>query len=171
MQKSTRILGFGSVRSLSLTVVTGVLFIVLIGSAARMVSSQQPDMLGDGDWMGDAMEAEIPGNSQDSQAKPAPGAVVGTAQGMQNVLAQTAARPFQVGAAGDMIGFSHSDGTGSQTITLINTRKSWMAVYHIDRSGTIQLTSSRPIDDDFTLLLNATSPLPEEIRRMNGKGK
>jgi len=110
-------------------------------------------------------------NATDTGVQDIEGPVVGTAQGMQNMLAQTAARPFQVGAAGDMIGFSHSDGTGSQTITLINTRKSWMAVYHIDRSGTIRLTSSRPIEDDFTLLLNATSPLPDEIRRMSGKGK
>jgi hypothetical protein len=40
-----------------------------------------------------------------------------------------------------------------------------MAVYHIDRSGTIRLVSSRPIDADFSLQLNATSPLPDEIRQ------
>jgi hypothetical protein len=72
----------------------------------------------------------------------------------------------KVGAAGEMIGFSHSDGTGTQTITLVNTSKSWMAVYHIDRSGKIRLASSRPIDADFTLQLNATAPLPSEIRQM-----
>ena len=71
----------------------------------------------------------------------------------------------KVGAAGDMIGFSHSDGSGTQIITLVHTGKSWMAVYHIDRSGTIRLVSSRPIDADFSLQLNATSPLPEEIRQ------
>ncbi len=76
------------------------------------------------------------------------------------------ARPTaQMGAAGDMIGFSHDDGVGTQTITLVDTKKSWMAVYHIDRSGKIRLVSSRPIDADFSLQLNATSPLPEEIRR------
>ena len=69
-----------------------------------------------------------------------------------------------VGAAGDMIGFSHADGSGTQTITLVDTKKSWMAVYHIDRSGKIRLVSSRPIDADFSLQLNATSPLPDEIR-------
>lgn len=41
----------------------------------------------------------------------------------------------QLGAAGDMIGFSHSDASGTQTITLVHTGKSWMAVYHIDKSG------------------------------------
>ena len=70
------------------------------------------------------------------------------------------------GAAGDMIGFSHGDGAGTQTITLVDTRKSWMAVYHVNQSGTIRLVSSRPIDADFSLQLNATSPLPEEIRRI-----
>ncbi|WP_146522142.1 hypothetical protein [Stieleria varia] len=77
----------------------------------------------------------------------------------------------EVGAAGQMIGFSHSDGSGTQTITLVHTGKSWMAVYHIDRSGQIRLVSSRPIDDDFSLLLNATSPTPSEIRGMNSVGK
>lgn len=72
----------------------------------------------------------------------------------------------RVGAAGDLIGFTNSDASGSQTITLVHTGKSWMAVYHIDRSGTIQLVSSRPIDADFALQLNATSPLPDDIREM-----
>ena len=79
--------------------------------------------------------------------------------------------PPNVGAAGDIIGFSHSDGAGSQRITLVNTSKSWMAVYHIDRSGKIRLASSRPIDADFTLQLNATAPLPDEIRRMKQRGE
>ncbi len=72
----------------------------------------------------------------------------------------------QLGAAGQMIGFSRGDASGTQTITLVHTGKSWMAVYHIDRSGSIRLVSSRPIDADFSLQLNATSPLPEEIRKM-----
>lgn len=76
----------------------------------------------------------------------------------------------RAGAAGDIIGFSHSDDSGTQTITLVHTEKSWMAVYHIDRSGKIRLVSSRPIEADFTLQLNATSPLPEEIRQLGGQG-
>ena len=72
----------------------------------------------------------------------------------------------RVAAAGDMIGFSHADGSGTQTITLVHTEKSWMAVYHVDRSGKIRLVSSRPIDADFSLQLNATAPLPEEIREI-----
>lgn len=69
-------------------------------------------------------------------------------------------------AAGDMIGFSHTDTGGTQTITLVHTEKLWMAVYHIDKSGTVRLVSSRPLDADFSLQLNATSPLPEEIRAL-----
>ena len=72
----------------------------------------------------------------------------------------------QTGAAGEMIGFSHADPAGNQTIALVHAGKSWIAVYHVDRSGTIRLVSSRPIDADFSLQLNATSPLPEEIRRI-----
>lgn len=81
------------------------------------------------------------------------------------VAAQSPAGP-SIGAAGDMIGFSGSDASGTQTITLVHTGKSWMAVYHIDRSGQIRLVSSRPIDADFSLQLNATSPLPDEIRKL-----
>lgn len=77
----------------------------------------------------------------------------------------------RVASAGEVIGFSHVDGSGSQRITLVNTGKSWMAVYHIDRAGAIRLVSSRPIDADFSLQLNATSPLPEEIRQMAGPSR
>jgi hypothetical protein len=78
----------------------------------------------------------------------------------------TAAEFPKVAASGDMIGFSHDNDLGTQTITLVHTKKSWMAVYHIDKSGNLRLVSSRPIDADFSLQLNATSPLPEEIRQM-----
>lgn len=74
-----------------------------------------------------------------------------------------------LGAAGDMIAFSRDLGDGVQAITVISSAKKWMAVYHIDSGGQIRLTSSRPIDADFTIQFNATSPLPEEIRRLRGK--
>jgi hypothetical protein len=91
--------------------------------------------------------------------------------GKTNPAANSAISPVaspaaRTAAAGEVIGFTSSDGQGSQTITLVHTGKSWMAVYHIDRSGTIQLVSSRPIDADFALQLNATSPLPDDIREM-----
>lgn len=71
-------------------------------------------------------------------------------------------------AAGDMIGFSREIAGGSQAITLINASRRWMAVYHIDQAGQIRLVSSRPLDADFSFQFNATAPLPEEIRRLQG---
>lgn len=71
--------------------------------------------------------------------------------------------------AGDMIGFSRELGDGVQAITIINASRRWMAVYHIDASGQIRLTSSRPLDADFTIQFNATAPLPEDIRRLQGR--
>ena len=73
----------------------------------------------------------------------------------------------RVGAAGSVIGFSGCTATGTQTITLVNTEKYWMAVYHIDSEGEIKLVSSRPIDADFSLQLNVTDPLPDEIRGLS----
>lgn len=71
-------------------------------------------------------------------------------------------------AAGDMIGFSRELAGGSQAITLINASRRWMAVYHVDQAGQIRLVSSRPLDADFSFQFNATAPLPEEIRRLQG---
>lgn len=73
-----------------------------------------------------------------------------------------------VAGSGDLIGFSHVDGSGTQVITLVDTQKAWMAVYHIGSNGEIRLVSSRAIDADFTLQLNATSPTPDDIRRLHG---
>ncbi|MEM1069175.1 MAG: hypothetical protein AAGI63_09785 [Planctomycetota bacterium] len=92
------------------------------------------------------------------------------AAGMPAALVPTSSGPqVQLGAAGGVIGFSGSDGSGTQTITLVDTRKSWMAVYHIGTAGEIRLVSSRPIDADFSLQLNAISPLPEEIRALRSR--
>jgi hypothetical protein len=108
----------------------------------------------------------VAGASTASVSQPPP--PQGAAQVSSGILGAMTQRDAvsRVGAAGDMIGFSHSDGSGTQTITIVHTEKSWMAVYHIDRSGKIRLVSSRPIDADFSLQLNATSPLPEEIREI-----
>ena len=77
----------------------------------------------------------------------------------------------QTGSAGQLIGFSGFDGSGSQTITLVHAGKMQIAVYHIDRSGQIRLVSSRPIDADFSLSLNVTAPLPGQIRLLGGQVK
>ena len=110
------------------------------------------------------------GMTQSPAPSPPGGATPGLGPGIDpaGIAALAGDRPgtSTVGAAGPMIGFSHFDGSGTQTITLVHTGKSWMAVYHIDTSGKIRLVSSRPIDADFSLQLNATSPLPRDIRDM-----
>ncbi len=90
--------------------------------------------------------------------------------GLQSGAGRTGST-VQLAVSADMIGFSHVDGSGTQIITLVHTGKSWMAVYHVDRTGVIRLVSSRPIDADFSLQLNATSPLPDEIRSLGGKSR
>lgn len=77
------------------------------------------------------------------------------------------ARPGRdVGASGELIGFSHVDESGTQAITLVNTGKLWMAVYHVRSDGEIRLTSSRAIDADFSMEFNVSAPKPDDIRRM-----
>ncbi|TWT56192.1 hypothetical protein [Allorhodopirellula solitaria] len=73
-----------------------------------------------------------------------------------------------VAGSGGLIGFSHVDNEGTQVITIVDAEKRWMAVYHVGSGGTIRLASSREIAADFTLQLNATAPIPDEIRRLQG---
>lgn len=73
-----------------------------------------------------------------------------------------------VAGSGDLIGFSHVDDSGTQVITIVDAEKRWMAVYHVGSEGKIRLASSREIAADFTLELNVTPPLPDQIRRMQG---
>ena len=84
---------------------------------------------------------------------------------------QPSSEPIEarVGAAGAVIGFSGSQVSGTQTITLVNTEKFWMAVYHVNSAGEIRLVSSRPIDADFSVQLNVTDPLPDEIRGLSSR--
>jgi hypothetical protein len=91
----------------------------------------------------------------------------GLLAGMPRVVDSIDASKVQVGAAGSLIGFSGSTSEGSQTITLVNTEKFWMAVYHVSSDGKIHLVSSRPIDADFSVQLNVTDPLPDEIRGLS----
>jgi len=154
--------------------------------AATMAESQQPGRFPGSGPAAATFPPNSPGVfSQNASASDSPeAAVAGTAGGpvvgaIESVVdhgdalshpaaaGRDSADPHhRVGAAGNFIGFSHADGSGTQKITVLHASKSWMAVYHIDRSGTIRLVSSRPIDADFSLQLNATSPLPEEIRQM-----
>lgn len=72
----------------------------------------------------------------------------------------------RVASAGDFIGFSHTDGSGSHKITLFDTSKRWLAVYHVDRDGNIRIRSSRDASEDFSFELNATEPTSQRIRQM-----
>lgn len=72
----------------------------------------------------------------------------------------------RVGSAGDFIGFSHTDGSGTHKITLFDTGKRHMAVYHVDGQGVIRLISSRDVSQDMSLELNATEPTAQRIRQM-----
>ena len=99
-----------------------------------------------------------------SQGETAPGFVLGgQASGPESAPV--------VGAAGELIGFSGISGSGSHTITLVHAGKMQMAVYHIDGTGKIRLVSSRPLDADFSVMLNATKPLPGEIRLLGAEIK
>jgi hypothetical protein len=96
----------------------------------------------------------------------------GTGSGGMNTGGQGSAAAAAIASmitAGDLIGFSRDLGDSVQAITIINASQRWMAVYHIDSGGQIRLTSSRPLDADFTIQFNASAPLPEEIRRLQGK--
>ncbi|MEM9588456.1 MAG: hypothetical protein AAGA03_14325 [Planctomycetota bacterium] len=100
-----------------------------------------------------------PGDSQAPQGLTAPPLMGGLASPGRNDRAA---------AAGPLMGFFSVDASGTQTITVVHTGKLWMAVYHVGSSGQLRLVSSRPIDADFSLELDVTSPLPSEIRRLGG---
>lgn len=68
-----------------------------------------------------------------------------------------------IASAGGMIAITGKLDDGTLVITAIDTRRQWMAVYHIERSGQPRLVGSRPMESDFSLLLNPASPLPAEI--------
>ena len=72
------------------------------------------------------------------------------------------------GAGGNLITHVVQSETGPLTVIVIDSQARIMAVYHVqDGNGEIQLKSVRPITWDLQLDgYNATSPLPEEIRKM-----
>ncbi|MEO9591095.1 hypothetical protein [Rhodopirellula bahusiensis] len=110
--------------------------------------------------------------AQDSPAIRQPEPLAGVPHPLEGNPTLIQARPGRdVGASGEIIGFSHVNESGTQVISLVNTGKLWMAVYHVGPDGEIRLVSSRAIDADFSLELNATAPLPENIRRMQGNTK
>ncbi len=142
---------------------------ILVVTVASVATSQPPAEPASREVGAAAVDADYPLGPGPASERGFAGQARGFAgQGVRVLPSSAPAASSGVGAAGDMIGFSHADAAGTQTITLVDTRKSWMAVYHV-KSGTIRLVSSRPIDADFSLQLNATSPLPEEIRRIGNR--
>lgn len=114
-----------------------------------------------------------PGPSALTPTAPTPGRNVDSAQNFRNLVGERvtvveARGGRDVAGSGGLIGFSHVDGEGTQVITIVDAEKRWMAVYHVDSEGKIRLASSREIAADFTLQLNATAPLPDQIRRLQG---
>lgn len=66
-----------------------------------------------------------------------------------------------------MLGFASPDSGGGQVVTLVDARRSWMAVYAVDAKGEIRLLSSRPLQQDFSVQYNVTDPTPADIGRLN----
>jgi hypothetical protein len=69
-------------------------------------------------------------------------------------------------AAEGMMAFASPSGVG-QLVTVIDARRSWMAVYSVDAGGErIKLLSSRPLDQDFSVQYNIAEPTPADIKRL-----
>jgi hypothetical protein len=79
-------------------------------------------------------------------------------------------RPPQVtasAAAEGMMAFASPDGDRGQLVTIIDAKRSWMAVYSVDAGGErIKLLSSRPLSQDFSVQYNVTDPTPVDIQRL-----
>ena len=88
------------------------------------------------------------------------------APAVQTPAPQTPPATTAAASAGGLITLTHQRTDGVAVITVIDSEKRWMAVYHLPDDGTIRLVSSRPIGPDLTLTLNATEPTPQRIGRM-----
>lgn len=70
-------------------------------------------------------------------------------------------------AAEGMMAFASPDGDRGQLVTIIDAKRSWMAVYSVDAGGErIKLLSSRPLSQDFSVQYNVTEPTPVDIQRL-----
>ena len=76
--------------------------------------------------------------------------------------------PAAFAQAQDVIALSFDLGNGRQQVTVIDSRKRVMSVYHIESgSGEISLKSVRSIQWDLQMdEFNGVSPLPREIRSL-----
>lgn len=80
---------------------------------------------------------------------------------------QASPRVTPMAVAEGMLGFASPDSGGGQVVTLVDARRSWMAVYAVDAKGEIRLLSSRPLQQDFSVQYNVTDPTPADIGRLN----
>ncbi len=71
-------------------------------------------------------------------------------------------------ATGSLIALSHTAAGNRQQVTVIDTVKRVMTVYHIEpEEGTIELKSVRKIEWDMEMVqFNGTTPLPADIRKL-----
>jgi hypothetical protein len=83
-------------------------------------------------------------------------------------FAQRPGLPATTSGGGELISFSVPIEDHRQQVTLIDTAKRVMSVYHIDTSsGEISLKSVRNVFWDLQMVeFNGTSPLPREIRSL-----
>ncbi len=89
--------------------------------------------------------------------------------GAGRVWAQNTAVPTgQFAVPGNLLALSSDRADGPQQVTLVDTQKRVMSVYHIDRAtGEITLKSVRSVHWDLLMEeFNGQSPLPREIRRL-----
>ena len=85
----------------------------------------------------------------------------------ERVSAQQSVETAPVGL-GSLIALTHTAAGNRQQVTIIDTVKRVMAVYHIEpEEGTIELKSERKIQWDLEMIqFNGTSPLPADIRKL-----
>jgi len=83
-------------------------------------------------------------------------------------FAQRPALPAASGGNGELVTMAVPVDDRRQQVTVIDTAKRVMSVYHIDTaSGEISLKSVRSIQWDLQMVeFNGTSPLPREIRSL-----
>jgi hypothetical protein len=72
-------------------------------------------------------------------------------------------------SAEGMIVTATTDGLGGQMVTVIDSRRNWMAVYGVDAKGQIKLLSSRPLSQDFAVQYNVIEPTPTAISRLTNR--
>ncbi|HHM12118.1 MAG TPA: hypothetical protein ENJ16_01090 [Planctomycetaceae bacterium] len=97
------------------------------------------------------------------------GSVLGWADGYPAFSPSTAEPPAAAGAANDLIALSHPAEGHFQQVTVIDSKRRVMGVYHIDlRTGQIELKGVRDFSWDLKMeeFNGGSGPAPSEIRAM-----